>query len=293
MTATPGAVNGWAPEGLYTQLPSGAVVPAQASATAGLGQILTYDSSGNAALNDGTVPGLICAGVASPAKLSASSSTAGNAFISVWTGYGSGPASSALTNDAFLASDVCTVAWIASENTIGKRSNISAVSRSMFGLVFGIDERSIPRAWGGPVAQAVARSIHVSDNVVLGQHQYAVDAGAATDLTEVIFSSPRAKIHGLITSIEFIPNATLAADATNYKTLTVTKYASDGTTPVVVGTMTTVLVTTKWVAKSFTLSAVAGALTILEGDIFTIQNSHAATGAITPAGVIRINGKAL
>jgi hypothetical protein len=109
----------------------------------------------------------------------------------------------------------------------------------------------------------------------------------------VLFSAARAKLHGLITSIEYIPNATLAADATNFKTLTVTKYNAAGAGGVVVGTLTTVLGFTKWVAASFTLSAVAHALEVLEGDNFTIQNSHAASGAVTPAGVLRVNGKVI
>jgi len=165
----------------------------------------------------------------------------------------------------------------------------------MVGVFYGlrIDSQGQTRTvlWSGFAGWMAARTAHIADNVLFGQHAYLVDAGAATDLTEIQFSQARAKLHGKITSIEFIANATLAADATNYKTLTVTKYAADGTAPVVVGTMTTVLVTTKWVAKAFTLSAVAGALDVLEGDTFTIQNSHTASGAVTPAGVIRINGK--
>ncbi len=237
-------------------------------------------------------PGQIAGGFAD--RDSDGSTVAGRAeMIGRWN-FVSGFPNSTASLDSILSTDVAVPFYLVDNQTIGKLSHVSGSNRSLGGLAFGIDEdNSTPIIWCNPLAWAIARSTMVSDGMLFGSHTYAVDAGAATDLTEVIFSNPRAKLHGTITGIEFIANATLAADATNYKTLTVTKYDSAGANPVVVGTMTTILVTTKWVAKAFALSAVAGALDILEGDIFTIQNSHAASGAITPAGVIRITGKVL
>ncbi len=252
----------------------------------GLGQ----NPSGYVVAQAAGVTNLISVGLAE--RDEAAGTASGDAGIVLRQQEFSGLANSTGTLDAILDSDYCVASWWADNATIGKKSNYASVNRSMAGLALGIDpDNNTPIVIHGPVGWMLARLAHMADNVLFGQHLYIVDGGAGTDLTEIQFSQPRAKLHGVITSIEFIANATLAADATNYKTLTVTKYAADGSTPVVVGTMTTVLVTTKWVAKAFTLSAVAGALDVLEGDTFTIQNSHAVSGAITPAGVIRINGK--
>lgn len=242
------------------------------------------------------VPGQIAAGFAD--RDSDGSTTAGRAaMIGRWS-FVSGFTNSTGASDSILSTDVAVPFWFVDNQTVGKLSNLAGSNRTLGGIALGIDEDPVngdtPIIWCNPVAQLLARATLVSNAIVLASHNYAVDAGAATDLTETIFNVARAKLHGTITSIEFIANATLAATGgTDFKTLTVTKYAADGTTPVVVGTMTTVLVTTKWVAKAFALSAVAGALDILEGDIFTIQNSHGGTGAVTPAGVLRVNGKAL
>jgi hypothetical protein len=212
----------------------------------------------------------------------------------MWWGFGGGaPGSTVTGSDTPTAASQCVPVWCASENAVGLLSNYSGSNRSMVGLCFGLNDDGSPRYWSGPVAQAVARSVHANTAALLGSHTYAVDAGAATDLTEVIFSNPRAPLHGIVTGIDLIPNATLGADATNYKTLTVTKYNSAGSGGVVVGTMTTILGLTKWVAYAFTLSATASHLEVLEGDIFTIQNSHTVSGAVTPAGVLRVYGKVI
>lgn len=271
--------------------------PLLADAQGGKLQFITIDpSTGLASPADDNTPGQICAGLQFPDELSATSSEDGAATVRVMERAGVCLAPSTITNDGFSASDVGVPFWIADTNTPGKLSHTSTKNRSMGGIVLGLVTYSgvAIRIIGGVVGQLLGRAAMMADAIVLGAHNYAVDAGAATDLTETEFNVARAKLHGKITSIEFIANATLAATGgTDFKTLTVTKYAADGTAPVVVGTMTTVLVTTKWVAKAFTLSAVAGALDILEGDIFTIQNSHGGSGAVTPAGVIRVNGKAI
>lgn len=292
MSATP-AVNA-AVQFFNEALPQYLDADLAASESGGRGQFMTISpATGLASLNDGTVPGQIAGGIVAVQTLTESSSVAGNASARLSQQVTRNNPASTISGDGFAAADIGKPFWIASENTPGKLSNYGGSNRSMGGFVVGIDDNDCPILVSGVTGQLIGRSAMVSDAIVLGSHKYAVDAGAATDLTEIQFSDARAKLHGVITSIEFIANATLAADATNYKTLTVTKYAADGTTPVVVGTMTTVLVTTKWVAKQFTLSAVAGALNILEGDLFTIQNSHTGSGAVTPAGVIRINGKAI
>lgn len=302
---TANAYNGWKPE-LPGQLPPGGVPGMAAGEQAGQGQLLTYNSAGYITLVTGAVPCVVAAGVANE-KLSPGApfnAVAGQSAISVWTGYGSGAPASEESGDNFTIADTCTPAWGASSDALGKLSNFGGDNRPLMGLVFGLSpfvaedstgaSAGTPRAWVGPVAQAVARGVLMANSALLGSHTYAVDAGAGTDLTEVIFSNPRAPYHGLITAIEYIPNATLGADGTNYKTLTVTKYDKDGANGVVVGTLSTAAgFATKWKAYAFTLSAVAHALEVLEGDNFTIQNSHAASGSVTPAGELRVLGKVI
>lgn len=271
--------------------------PLAANAQGGKLQFITIDpSTGLASPADDNTPGQISAGLQFPDELSAKDAGNGNATVRVMERAAVCLAPSTIANDGFSAADVGCPVWIADTNTPGKLSHTSTKNRSLGGFFLGLVAYGSTgiRFIGGVVGQLLGRAAMMADAVLFGQHHYAVDAGDATDLTEIQFSEARAPLHGVITGIEFIANATLAATGgTNFKTLTVTKYAADGTTPVVVGTMTTVLVTTKWVAKSFTLSAVAGALNILEGDTFTIKNGHDGSGATTPAGVIRIIGKAI
>lgn len=273
-------------------LPFQVLRPMAASVAPARGQFMMQNGSGYALIASATVPNLTALGPADRDEDAGAND--GDAKILTWCTFVSQYANSTISGDAILDSDMGVVAWAAGPGTIGKLSNSSG-NRSMLGLAYGLDFEAgnrTPLVWSGPVAHSVAKGVHVADNALLGAHTYAVDGGDGTDFTEAIFSQPRAKLHGRITAIEFIANATLAASGgTNYKTLTVTKYDSTGANGVVVGTMTTVLVTTKWVAKAFTLSGTSANLDVLEGDIFTIQNSHAGSGATTPAGVLRVVGK--
>ncbi len=186
--------------------------------------------------------------------------------------------------DTFADTDFGRVAWVADNQTIGK-SNLLA--RSMGGVFMGLAGRNLdqPRLWGGFAGYVAARSIHLADNSSCGNFIYPVDAGAATDLTETII--PRQAIHGTVTGFKYTPAATLAADATNYKTITISKRtAADPTTAVVLATLTSVLGFTAWTPAAFTISAVAGVLDLLPTDILTIKNGHAASGAVCPVGAV-------
>ena len=113
----------------------------------------------------------------------------------------------------------------------------------------------------------------------------AIDAGAVTDLTETVI--PRAQLHGTVTGFRYTPSATLAADATNYKTITISKRtAALPGTAVVLATLTSVLGFTAFTPRAFTLSAVANVLDLLPTDIITISNGHTASGAIVPVGAV-------
>jgi hypothetical protein len=284
--------NGWAPEGLTSQLPPGAQVPLQASAQVGRGQLATYDANGHAALNDGTVPGLICAGVGWPSPISNIHTIAGKATVALWCGIGGQVAASTIASDSFTAADVCTPAWIATTDTLGKLSNYSGDSRSLAGLVFGVDSASRPRAWVGPVAQAVARGVLIADSFMLASTEIA-DAAAGTAISEKAISRPRIK--GTVTSIEFT-GAAIAADNTDYVTVTIAKRDGAGGAAVSLGTYDSRAANngavTAFVPASFTLSVVAGALFLLETDVVTVTTVKGGSGKVI-TGSILVNGKAL
>ncbi len=299
MTATAASTNGWRPEGTDTQLPAGANPGLAANEEAGLGQNMTYDASGNAVLNDGTVPCVVAAGVAFPAKLSPSSPVAGAAQVQLWCGYGGGNPSSTISGDNFTDADVCTPAWGASENALGKLSNHDGDNRPLMGLVLGLSPFSSssaaasPRAWVGPVAQAVARGVMMANAYPFLEFNIA-DAAASTAISERVIGF--AKVHGLVTSVQF-SGAAVAADNSDYATITIAKRSSadDYAAATTVAEYDTRAANegaiTAWVPADFDLEAAAN-LQFLEDDIITITTAKGGSGkAIT--GTILVNGKAI
>lgn len=285
--------NGWAPEGIYTQLPPASTVPMQANAEAGRGQFLTYNSAGDAALNDGATPGLVAAGIVHPAIRTNTSSVAGAAYTEVWTGYGRYIAASTETGDGFTKADVCKPFFIADENTLGKLSNFGGDNRSLGGLVLGVDGvTGEPRFWCGPVAHAVARGVLIADAFPLADDALA-DAAASTTTAERAMRRP--KVKGTVASIEFT-GAAIAADNTDYVTVTVAKRDGAGGAAVTLGTYDSRAANqgavTAFIPKAFSLSAVAGALYVLETDVVTITVAKGGSGK-TLTGAVLVNGKAL
>jgi hypothetical protein len=86
-----------------------------------------------------------------------------------------------------------------------------------------------------------------------------------------------------------VEGATLAASgATNFATFTLYKRDGAGGAAVSVATLTTKTIAfTQWTTVSFTLSAVAGAVDLLETDLLTLVRTTGASGAIAPAGTVR------
>ncbi len=300
------STNGWAPIGVSTQLPPGDARPLAANEQGGLGQLALYDASGNVEICDGATPGLLSAGVVYPNKLSETSAVAGAAEISLWQGMGSGAPSSEETNDTFLSTDLCTPAWGASADTIGKLSNFDGDNRSLVGLVLGLTENVCqtsaglsvlaPILWSGQVAQAIARAVMMASAYPFAEYNIA-DAAASTTIAERVIGF--AKVHGPITSVKF-SGAAVAADGTDYAIVTISKrsLATDYGTAVSVAVYNTQAAPTgqgaitAFVPASFLLSVVAGALNLLETDILTITTTKASAGK-TLTGTILINGKAL
>lgn len=292
MTATVNYFNGWAPIQPGTQLPSGNTVPLAASAQSGQGQAVYYDASGNVALNDGTVPGLIAAGCTYPAKLSSTSTTAGSAKTMVHMGLGEGAPASTIANDSFTAADVLAVAFEAGNGVPGKLSNYSGSNRSIMGLVFGLDDQDNPRVWSGPVASLLARGLLLANQTRLASTEIA-DAAASDTIAERTID--HAQLHGLVTSIVF-NGAAIAADVTDYITVTVSKRDGAGGAAVVLGTLDTRAANqgavTAFVDKSFALSVVAGALFLLETDIVTLTVAKGGAGKVL-TGPVLVNGKVI
>ena len=283
--------NGYAPEGVVS-LPPLVSAPLQSAATIGAGQFLFYNAAGDAGPTDGTVPGLVSAGVCWPAKLVTGGNSGGDASSFTWHGVGSGVPSSTLAGDAFTKADVCTPAYAATVGTIGKKSNVAGVNRPLVGLVLGLDAAGTPRLWSGPIAQSVARSLLLTASALLASQPIAdASAGTATAETPI----PRAAVHGLVTSVTFT-GAAVVANATDYDTITISKRDGAGGAAVVIATYDTRAANqgaiTAFVPAVFLLSAVAHALELLETDIVTLTVVKGGAGKVL-TGVFAINGKAI
>lgn len=295
MTATATSFTAWRPIGVTTQLPPGVTVLLQGSdAQIGRGQLATLDASGNAALNDGTVPGLICAGVGDRDKLSDHNATAGIAATGLWCGFGVIPFSTG-AGDGFTAADKGGVpAFIATENSIGRKSNVSGNNRSIAGVCFGLDDAGLAVLWAGPQAQAVARAMLALNAYPLGSFGIA-DAAASTAVAERAIRRP--KVKGTIADVSFT-GAAVTGDNTDYATVTIAKrgladaYAAATTVATYDTRITGQSTITALTPTALVLSVVAGALFLLETDILTIVTTKGGSGKVL-TGEFLVNGKAI
>lgn len=288
-------------------LPCDAAVPLDTLANGGdvaFGNYALIDpSTGYASLADNETPNMIAGGTANMMEQSANSTTAGRARLLVSWGCAEGRPNSTTANDGFTAADITKAVYAAGASTPGKLSHTGTVAagtlkdRSVVGLCLGLDPASPvggtarPLVWEGPVASLVARSGNVTRNYVGGSLAKAVDAGAATDLSETLLDniSPH---HGTVSAVRFIVSGTTlaASGGTDYKTLKLWKRPASGGTPVLVASADTQTTAwTQWETVTFTLSAVAGAKDKLETDIYTVTEAHAGSGAIIPAGKLVVD----
>ncbi len=281
MTAAAKSVSGVEPIG-DDAIPRALIVPLAAGVVPYKYQLVARNAAGFGVIMT-AVTGLIPMGQADADTPTAGAGN-GDADMVARGQWFIGYRNSATALDTFADTDFGRVAWVADNQTIGKNDNLA---RSMGGVFLGLGGRDLdkPRLWGGFAGYVAARSIHLADHAPCGLFVYPVDAGAATDLAETVI--PRSQLHGTVTGFRYIPSATLAADATNYKTITISKRtAALPGTAVVLGTLTSVLGFTAFTPRAFTLSAVGGALDLLPTDILTITNSHAASGAVVPVGAV-------
>lgn len=288
------AINGaYRPVDQNAAIPASLNCPLAASAQVGRGQFATVSlSTGYAALNDGATPNQACAGFGDPSVLSDVSSSAGEARVRLSQRWTKGLPASTESNDGFTDADFAAPFWIANENTPGKLTNLSGDNRSLGGLVMGLDTDGNPILFAGPIGWTLGRAAHALDRVVGASHQIA-DAAANTATTErPIVRTP---VHGPVTGIDFT-GAAVAADDTDYVTATVSKRDGAGGAAVVLGTYDSRAANegaiTALVPAAFTLSAVAGALNLLETDIVTITIVKGGSGKVL-TGAFRLVQKVL
>lgn len=295
MTATVSNSNGLAPTlSPSSPIPAGWASPLAASAQVGRGQFCSFDSSGNASLNDGATPHLVSAGVALPAVKSDVSTIAAAASTFFGWSFCQGAPASTTSNDGFTAADIGTPFFIADENTPGKLSNSGSNNRSLGGLVFGVDPTGNPVLFTGPIAHLIARATLITNACPLASYQIS-DASAATATAERAITTT--KFHGLVTGVEFV-GAAVAADNTDYVTITIKKYvASDSyATGVTVATYDSRAANqgaiSAFTPAAFALSATAANLAKLETDRYTLTVAKGGSGK-TLTGSILVNGKAI
>ena len=273
--------------------------PLLADAQGGKLQFITIDpSTGLASPADDNTPGQIAAGVQFPDELSATSPEDGAATVRVMERAAVCLAPSTIANDGFAATDVGVPFWIADTNTPGKLSHTSTKNRSLGGLVLGLVAYGSTgiRFIGGVVGQLLGRAAMMANAFPGGSLAKAIDAGAATDLAET-FLDGIARVHGPVAAVYFdVSGTTLAASGgTDYKTLILCKRtaALPGTQVTVATVDTKTTAFTQYTSIPFTLSAVAGAIDLLEDDLLTVYETHGGSGAIIPAGKIRVIRKAI
>lgn len=293
MTATAQLNGAWTPVSDHNAIPGWIARPLAANAQVGKGQLVTVDpATGYASLNDGTVPSQIAGGVGDFAELSDFSSTAGAAAARLTERWFYGLAASTLSNDGFTDADFGVPFFIKDENTLGKLSNSGGSNRSLGGLVFGLAVDGTPVAWCGPIASLLARGQLIANAVNGGAYQIA-DAAASTTTAETAMA--RQKFHGVITAVEYVGGA-IAADNTDYVTITISKRDGAGGGATVVATYDSRAANqgaaTAFVPKAFSLSAVAGALNLLETDVLTVTVAKGGAGKAV-VGSIRVVQKVI
>jgi hypothetical protein len=271
-----------------------------ASAQVGKGQFVTVaPATGYASLADGTVPNQISGGIGDFADQSDTSTVAGVAAARLTDRMVSGIPASTSSNDGFTDADFGVPFYFKDENTPGKLSNLSGSNRSLGGLVFGLDLNNsgpaTPILWTGPVAHLLARATLVTNALIGGWASHPVDAMASTTTADKTMF--RAQVHGVITGVRIGTLGTLAADNTDYVTINVYKADGAGGARVLVASYDSRAANqgalAAGVPKAFALSAVAGAINLLETDILTYEVLKAGAGKIVPVSTIEVVQKAI
>jgi hypothetical protein len=290
MTAASGRIAGPKPYGDHNPIPWGDTLALAASVAPFRNWLLgVVPTTGYVVAQAAGVTDLVCAGFAD--RDEPSSAAAGRSFMLARQQFVSGFLNSEETNDALLSTDYAAPFWIVDNQTVGKLSNFGGVNRSLGGLAFGIDpDTDTPILYPGPVGWTLGRVAVMADNAIFAAVPV-VDSAASDTIAERVI--PTEKLHGKVSAIQLV-GAAIAADNTDYITLTVSKRDGAGGGAVVLGTYDSRAANqgalTAFTPKAFALSAVAGALNILETDVITITEAKGGAGK-SISGAVRIIGK--
>ena len=111
---------------------------------------------------------------------------------------------------------------------------------------------------------------------------------AGTTSSVAILECPFA---GTVTGVSYTPVANMTGDNTNTRTFTLVNKGADGNGTTVIATraMTTGTNATDFNEDALTLSVVAGATTVAEGDVLAWVSTFAASGLADPGGLVQID----
>lgn len=112
--------------------------------------------------------------------------------------------------------------------------------------------------------------------------------GAAADYDQTVGEAP---FDGTVTSVSYTPEANITGANTETRTLTLVNKGAAGAGTVVVATLalTSGVNGTAFDEKALTLSVVAGATTVAEGDILAFVSTHSgSTGLADPGGLAQV-----
>lgn len=113
-------------------------------------------------------------------------------------------------------------------------------------------------------------------------------AAAAADSLGVVGRAPYA---GTVTAVEFIPNTTITGANTESRTFNLINKGQGGVGTTVIATLAMVsgVNATGMDVKNATLSVVAGATTVVAGDVLAWQSLHVgSTGLADPGGRVEV-----
>lgn len=287
MTAASGRVFGPKPYGGDHAIPHALPTPIAANVSVYRNWLMGVPyGSANAVAQAAGVTDLVSLGFAD--RDNVADSTAGASHMIARQSFVSGFPSSTETNDAILASDIAVPCYAVDNQTVGKLSNFGGTNRSLLGLALGVDaDNNTAIIYPGPIGWLLGKLAIMSGAANVAEYAIA-DAAASDAIAERVI--PSSKLHGLITAIQFT-GAAVAANNTDYVTITVSKRDGAGGGAVVLGTYDSRAANqgavTAFVPAAFSLSAVAGALNVLETDVITLTVAKGGAGK-TLTGAIRV-----
>lgn len=111
---------------------------------------------------------------------------------------------------------------------------------------------------------------------------------AAVTADTVLGEAPFA---GEVTSVEFIPEANISGATATARTLTLVNKGADGNGTTVIATLAFIddIDATDFNSIDFTLSVVADATNIAEGDVLVLSEAVTSTGTANPGGKIKVH----